>query len=113
MATQSAAEAYGLVLAGAGATLPARDSADSRVVADVRRGGVSVGNGIVDSPGQVGGWPHLKSVPAPTDTDGDGIPDAWETSHGLNPRDPSDGNATKLAGPYTNLELYLNSIGGR
>jgi hypothetical protein len=111
VSTQPATEAYPLVLAGAGATLPARDAVDSRIVADVRRGGATFGQGIVDSPDQVGGWPQLKSVPAPADADGDGIPDSWETAHGLNPRDPADGRATNLAAPYTNLEAYLNSLG--
>jgi hypothetical protein len=48
-------------------------------------------------------------LPAPTDTDQDGMPDAWETDHGLNPLDPSDGPVVGSDG-YSNLEKYLNSI---
>ena len=40
---------------------------------------------------------------------GDGIPDAYETAHGLNPNDAKDG-ATLSASGYSNLELYLNSL---
>ena len=45
------------------------------------------------------------------DTDGDGIPDTWETAHGLNPKDASDGVTTTLSKEgYTNLEVYMNSL---
>lgn len=47
--------------------------------------------------------------PALNDADNDGIPDEWETSHGLNPTDAADGRATAADG-YTNLELYLNDL---
>lgn len=80
---------------------------------EVASGTVSFGTGIVDHPSQVGGWPELKTLPAPADADGDGMPDAWETAHGLNPRDPADRNATTLAAPYTNLEVFLHSIAAR
>jgi hypothetical protein len=47
------------------------------------------------------------------DTDHDGIPDAWEKSHGLSPSDASDGNKTNLSKVgYTNLEMYLNELAG-
>jgi pectate lyase len=108
--TQPAAEAYRLVLAGVGATLPRRDALDARIVREAETGKVTFGNGIVDSPAQVGGWPNLKAAPAPLDTDGDGMPDDWESARRLNPRDPADRNATTLAPPYTNLEAYLNSL---
>lgn len=41
------------------------------------------------------------------DSDHDGMPDVWETAHGLNPLDPSDGPAVQPDG-YTNLEHYTN-----
>ena len=66
-------------------------------------------NRMIDSEDEVGGWPNLKSEKAPTDTDGDGMPDDWERQHGLNPNDPADGNIVSSDG-YTNLEKYLNSL---
>jgi hypothetical protein len=103
--TQTAAEAYDLVLARAGASLR-RDAVDERVISDVRhRRGK-----LLNSPSQVGGWPVLRSGPAPVDTDRDGMPDAWETAHGLDPRNPDDRNGDRNADGYTNLEEYLNSL---
>jgi hypothetical protein len=104
--TQSAPEAYKAVLDRAGASLPKRDTVDSRVVADVLNG---TGE-IIVSQTQVGGWPELKSAPAPKDTDGDGMPDTWEQENRLDPNDPSDGPKDKNADGYTNLEDYLNSL---
>ncbi|MBQ2210290.1 MAG: hypothetical protein II404_10045 [Prevotella sp.] len=43
------------------------------------------------------------------DTDGDGLPDAYETEVGLNPNDPSDGPKLSASG-YSNLELFLNGV---
>lgn len=106
--TQPAAEACRLVLAGVGATLPRRDAVDRRIVREVETGKVTFGNGIIDTPAQVGGWPDLKSEPAPLDRDGDGMPDDWERAQGLNPRDPADRNQLRADG-YTQLEYYLNS----
>ena len=65
--------------------------------------------GIIDSQEDVGGWPELKSLPAPADSDHDGIPDEWERNNGLNPNDSSDGNKVAKDG-YTYLEKYLNSL---
>ena len=47
--------------------------------------------------------------PAPLDSDGDGIPDAWEIAHGLNPRDAADAAKPDASG-YTHLEVYVNSL---
>ncbi|MEY4090754.1 MAG: hypothetical protein RJB55_3025, partial [Verrucomicrobiota bacterium] len=110
--TQSAEEAYRLVLAHAGATRPRRDPVDTRVLAEAMSGIPTFGNGIIDSPVQVGGWPELRSAPAPVDSDGDGMPDAWETARGLNPRDPADRNDRRLQRDFTNLETYLSELAG-
>jgi len=104
--TQPAERAYELIIAQAGATLPARDAVDVRIINDVKnRSGKPI-----DSPTEVGGWPELKSAEAPADGDHDGMPDAWESKHGLDPNDPSDGAKAKEAGGYTNLEVYLNEL---
>ena len=114
--TQSAEVAYGLVLAQAGASL-VRDAVDRRVVEEIRTGTATFGasykgggKGIIDSQKDVGGWPELRSLPAPVDTDHDGVPDVWEQAHGLNPQDPADGPRSTTPGGYSNLERYLNSL---
>ena len=43
----------------------------------------------------------------PNDTDGDGMPDAWELAHGLNPNDPTDANRDDDGDGFTNLQEYL------
>lgn len=67
------------------------------------------GKGIIDSQNDVGGWPELKGGPAPVDSDKDGMPDAWEKAHGLNPNDASDASAYRKDG-YTHIEEYINSL---
>ena len=115
--TQTAEDAYQLVLAHAGASLH-RDALDDIIVRDVREGkatytGDHCAPGIINTQDDVklgnSPWPELKSLPAPKDTDGDGMPDDWERQHGLNPNDANDGNAVGADG-YTNLEYYLNEI---
>lgn len=51
----SAADAYAYVLANAGATLPERDTVDTRIINDVINGT----GGLIDDPADVGGWPEL------------------------------------------------------
>jgi autotransporter-associated beta strand protein len=48
--------------------------------------------------------------PAGFDTDGDGMPDTWETAHGLNPSNAADRNLTNPLG-YTMVEQYINELG--
>ena len=83
-----------------------RDAVDERVVANVRN---RTGR-LINSQDEVGGWPALKSTAAPKDSDRDGMPDSWETSHGLNPSDPADGPTDRDNDGYTNLEEYINSL---
>ncbi len=108
----TARKAYDLVLEYAGASFK-RDIVDSRITQEVRNG-VSVSgkanNGIIDSQSDVGGWPELKSLPAPADSDKDGMPDDWERKNGLNNNDSSDSKAVSAKSFYTNVEVYLNSL---
>ena len=103
-ATQPAEQASSLVLAHAGASQP-RDAADERVIAEIK----ARTHRRIDSQKDVGGWPKLPTGSAPKDTDQDGMPDTWEHSHQLDPRNPNDGNAIQSTG-FTNLETYLNSL---
>jgi pectate lyase len=102
--THPAAAVFEQVLAGAGCRLPQRDAVDERLVADVRQNRTRV----VDDPAEVGGWPELAPGTPPADGDHDGMPDAWEKTHGLNPDDPADGSADADSDGYTNIEAFLN-----
>lgn len=121
---QTAEEAYESVLAQAGASLPKQDVVDRRIVEEVREetatyaGGTyatdqdlvdpEMKSGIIDSQSDVGGWPELKSLHAPADSDGDGMPDEWETKFNLDPADAADNAADVDNDGYTNVEEYLN-----
>jgi len=104
--TQDAPAAYEAVLQSGGASLPRRDAVDRRIVEDVVKG---TGR-IIKSQSEVGGWPDLQSAPAPRDSDVDGMPDAWEQQHGLNPADAADGPQDPDGDGYTNVEDYLNDL---
>ena len=93
------------MLQNAGAIRPRRDAVDARVVDDVRNGT----GGMVSDPADVGGWPWMASATPPVDGDHDGMPDAWETQHGLNPNAASDGAFDADLDGYTNVEEFLNS----
>ena len=127
----SANDAYKFDVVNAGATLPVRDAVDKRITEQVRTGKITYKEmqtdtdfqfkvrklpkdsykiGIITAPWQVGGYPDYKGTPY-KDTDNDGIPDAWEIAHGLNPKDPNDSALpAKNGGGYTNIEVYLNDI---
>lgn len=118
--TDTAEEAFALVLERAGCSL-GRDAVDARIIHEIRTGTASFGasykgggKGIIDSQRDVGGWPTLRSLPAPRDSDRDGMPDDWETARGLDPADPEDGARPGPDG-FTHLEIYLHELaeGGR
>lgn len=100
--TDGATTAYVRVVSAVGASAT-RDAVDSRIVSNV----VNHDGFIINSQNQVGGWPTLYSLPAPTDTDQDGMPDFWEMAVGLNPNNAADRNNLTSDG-YTRLEGYLN-----
>ncbi|WP_448698365.1 polysaccharide lyase [Mucilaginibacter sp. AW1-3] len=127
----TAEQAYHYVADNAGATLPVRDAVDKRITEQVRTGKIaykemvtdtdfqfkvrklpkdSYKMGIITAPWQVGGYPDYKGTPY-KDSDNDGMPDAWETAHGLNPKDASDATKPAKNGEgYTNIEVYLNTL---
>tara|TARA_R110000868_G_scaffold136879_2_gene350092 strand:+ start:29632 stop:31020 length:1389 start_codon:yes stop_codon:yes gene_type:complete len=122
---QQPEEAYASVLQNAGTTLPKRDAVDLRIIDEVKNGAatfegstykkdhkvadLSKKSGIIDSQNEVGGWPELKSLSAPKDTDHDGMPDVWEKENNLEYNNATDRNTIATDG-YTMLEKYLNAI---
>ncbi len=103
--TQTAAQAQQAVLASAGAS-KWRDPVDRRVVESVRRRSGK----IINSQKEVGGWPELPRGKPWTDSDGDGMPDAWERANGLDPKSATDGSADRNGDGITNVEDWLNSL---
>lgn len=67
---------------------------------------------IIDSQKEVGGWDFYNEVKRTVnwDSDGDGMPDNWETKNGLNPKNANDGKDDNDSDGFTNLEEYLNSL---
>ena len=105
----STAAAYTRVLDEFGATPWQRDAVDQLLRTQViSRTGVRISNenqlGIANA-----GYPALGGQPAPLDTDGDGMPDAWENRYGLDPQAASNNGDFDNDG-YTNLEEYLNDL---
>ncbi|MHB8776920.1 MAG: hypothetical protein ACYC6R_04050 [Anaerolineales bacterium] len=100
--------AYQAVLDNAGAIVPVRDQIDRWVIEDVVNGKGS----IIDSQDDVGGWPVISGGSYLQDTDGDGIPDEWEISHGIDPNDTYDASSYTIRAEngYTWIEEYINSL---
>lgn len=90
-----------------------RDAVDTRLVQEVASYGTL--GGVIEReshlfPGYGTDPKYLNPRARLTDSDNDGIPDNWETSRGLNPSNASDWR--NLSGGYTQLEHYLNELGG-
>jgi hypothetical protein len=124
---QTAATSYKYVLSDAGATQPCLDEHDQRVIRETRdgtftyRGSYNAPDGtkgIIDQPGDVGGWEDYgnEQRPADYDSDHDGLPDWWENivSH-TNPHSPagdfSDANGDPDGDGFTHLNLFLDWMG--
>ncbi len=121
--THSTQDAYNKVLEYAGASLK-RDALDNMIVKDAKSNSANSGTGsgldrgFINVPEDVtypsgteldGVLPKLNSTAAKADTDGDGMPDEWETANGLDPNDATDGAKATSTG-FTNLEVYINSL---
>lgn len=112
----SAAKAYEKVLMHVGASYM-RDAIDLRIITETATGTYtyegSKGStkGIIDSQADTEGYITYKQTARLRDTDNDGIPNAWETANGLNPKSAAD--ATREfpnGGGYTAIEVYINSL---
>ncbi len=118
--TQSATNAYKIVLSDVGCTQPMVDDHDTRQIREALYGtntywgSVSGLPGLPDSETDVGGWENYPEIHRATnwDSDHDGLPDWWEVMRGLNPHSPpgdfSDANADLVGDEYTELDRYLN-----
>ena len=120
MTAHSAEDAFTAVTGYAGASL-VRDNADTRVASEAMNANSSTSSsnngstgGLIDSQTDAGGWQEYSAtsdeLTAVTDTDGDGMPDAFETEYSLDPSNASDASSMTLDnhGRYTNLEMYLH-----
>ena len=126
--THTAQNAYEKVLAYGGASLY-RDAVDARYMKEAAEGTTTY-TGSAEKTGDGKSITHLPGIidfvkdqgeyvlestsrAADFDTDGDGMPNEWETANGLNPNDATDGNTYTLdteKGWYTNVEVYMNSL---
>ncbi len=117
--TATATTAYSQVLDFAGAAWWSRAPIDQRIINETRTGTGKI-MAWADDPFNTsategyrsGGAMRATAVTtraASFDTDKDGMPDAWETMHGLNPA-VADNNGDFDGDGYTNLEEYINEI---
>jgi hypothetical protein len=84
-----------------------RDAVDARLVEDT----LNQTGQFLDDPETVGGWDERGATRPPGfDRDRDGMPDAWELAHGLNPL-IADPHGDDNADGYTNLQNYLHDLG--
>ena len=115
ISTHSADDAFTKTVQYAGASL-SRDAVDTRIANETTEGTFTYSgsngstNGLIDTQSDVDGWPTYSGT-ALTDTDNDGIPDDWETAHGLsnNVNNAATYNLDSR-GYYTDLEVYANYL---
>lgn len=109
--TTSAAQSYADVVASAGASLH-RDQVDALVIADLKSLGKSGSLWTTQTATGLGnsGYGTLAAGTTPTDTDQDGMPDAWEMKYHLDPNSPADATGDFDHTGYTNIEKYINGI---
>ncbi|MGE0763884.1 MAG: hypothetical protein AB7N80_11450 [Bdellovibrionales bacterium] len=98
--TYTSTQAYDMVLQKVGA-FP-RDPMNTRVVNEMKTKTGRLGK--LDDAYLAGG------ATAPADGDRDGMPDAWESSRGLNPASAADASLDRNSDGYTNIEEYINEL---
>lgn len=117
--TQSASNAYKIVLSDVGCTQPTLDNHDQRIITETLNGTYSATGSVTGKPGfpdnesDVGGYESYPIIERSSDwdTDQDGLPNWWETIIGTNTNsitgDFSDANSDSDLDGYTNLDSYL------
>ena len=105
--THTAAEAYKLVILQGGATKPVRDNITTYVAKTVKDGTGFIPGTPADWPG--GGFAHYPKATAPTDKNGNGIPDEWEAKQKKGSAN-LQANGRDLDARYDNIEVYMNSL---
>jgi len=81
-----------------------RDCVDARLINQYQTDtGIAA---AITNESQVGGFPVIAGGAAYPDSDHDGMPDAWELAHGLDPNNAADGHLYATNG-YTNVENFL------
>lgn len=117
----SAQDAFNAVLDYAGASF-SRDAIDTRIADETKNGKYTYTgsngskNGLIDTQGDVGGWPEYVAtddeMDLVRDSDSDGMPNWFEDEFGLGKSDASDAGKYSLDPKkrYTNLEMYLHYL---
>jgi hypothetical protein len=105
--TESAEKAYQEVVQNGGATKPIKDVITSYVSQTVKDGTGFIPGTPADWPN--GGFGTYPEVKAQADTNKNGIPDQWETKHGLDLK-KTKANGHDLDAKYENIEVYMNSL---
>jgi hypothetical protein len=128
---ETAAAAFESVLAGAGATLPRRDSVDERAARETKIGVIkrvavaevaqkpmkgltkndlgAAGDGIITEVAQVGGYPEYKGEPF-KDVGADGIPLWWKNKFKLDAKDAALAPKDLQGDGYTVIEKFLYGL---
>lgn len=124
---ETAAQVWATLLDNVGAIVPTLDPIDADFLAEIADGTGQIvdcvdledqDNSVLiedcvdeSSFGSFFAYPELTRA-AGYDTDSDGMPDVWETAHGLDPNDATDRNGDMVGDGWTNLEYYLNQFAG-
>src|SRR3954452_1919522 len=113
--TQPAAAAYNQVMSYVGNWWWNRDAIDSRIIGNVQNntqpaGGIPATAPVPSELALVTGA-SVTTRAAGWDSDGDGMPDWWETKHGLNPNSAADNKLDVDSDGYINIQEYLDEVG--